>query len=142
MDYLPDIEKSLEINQSACSWTSRAISVLRERLRVNIKLHDPDRVIDSGEIFLFNHFARFETVIAHYLIHQETGAYCRSVASSEFFVEDNRFSRYIRGLGAVPNNHPKLLPFLAAEILRGRKVIIFPEGGMVKDRLVLAAQAA
>ena len=136
-DYLPDIAKSLEINQSACSWTVRALSAIKQRLGVNIKLHDPNRDIEQGQIFLFNHFARSETVITHYLIHQETGAYCRSVASAEFFVEDNKFSRYIRGLGAVPNNHPKLLPFLGAEILRGRKIVFFPEGGMVKDRLVV-----
>lgn len=136
-EFFPDIAKSLEINQSACTWTVRALTALKERLGVNIKLHDPDDIVHDGQIFLFNHFARFETVISHYLIHKETGAYCRSVASSEFFAEDNRFSRYIRGLGAVPNNHPKLLPFLAAEILRGRKIVIFPEGGMVKDRLVV-----
>jgi len=37
----------------------------------------------------------------------------------------------------VPNALPKLLPFLAAEVLCGRKVIVFPEGGMVKDRRVV-----
>ena len=136
-DFLPDIEKSLEINQSACSWTVRAITAIKQRLGINIKLHDPNDEITDGEIFLFNHFARSETVITHYLIHQETGAYCRSVASSEFFEEDTKFSRYIQGLGAVPNNHPNLLPFLATEILRGRKIVFFPEGGMVKDRLVV-----
>ncbi len=136
-DFFPDIAESLEINQSACTWAVRTLTALKTRLGVNIKLHDPDHIVHDGQIFLFNHFARFETVISHYLIHKETEAYCRSVASAEFFAEDSRFSRYIRGLGAVPNNHPKLLPFLAAEILRGRKIIIFPEGGMVKDRLVV-----
>ncbi|NQV55578.1 MAG: alpha/beta hydrolase, partial [Rhodospirillales bacterium] len=43
----------------------------------------------------------------------------------------------MRSVGAMPNNLPGLLPFLAAEILRGRKVVIFPEGGMVKDRRVI-----
>ena len=37
----------------------------------------------------------------------------------------------------MPNTYPRLLPFLAEEILKGRKVVVFPEGGMVKDRLVL-----
>ena len=81
-DFLPDIEKSLEINQSACAWTARALSILTERLGVNIKLHDPHGDIRTGQIFLFNHFARFETVVPQFLIHRETGAYCRSVASS------------------------------------------------------------
>ncbi|MDA1324684.1 MAG: alpha/beta fold hydrolase [Proteobacteria bacterium] len=136
-DYLPDIAKSLEINQSACAWTVKALTAIKQRLGTNIKLHDPNGDIKEGQIFLFNHFARSETVITHYLVHRESGAYCRSVASSEFFVEDNKFSRYIRGLGAVPNNHPNLLPFLAGEILHGRKIVFFPEGGMVKDRLVV-----
>ena len=46
--FLPDIEKSLEINQSACAWTVRALSVLKQRLSVNIKLHDPNGEIHSG----------------------------------------------------------------------------------------------
>ncbi len=37
----------------------------------------------------------------------------------------------------MPNDYPRLLPFLAEEVLRGRKVVVFPEGGMVKDRRVL-----
>ena len=43
----------------------------------------------------------------------------------------------MHGVGVVPNNEPGLLAFLAAEILRGRKVSVFPEGGMVKDRRIL-----
>lgn len=97
--------------------------------------HDEGQVAD-GEIFLFNHFARFETFIPQYLIYQEDGSYCRSLAAEEFFVEDDSFSNYLLSVGAVPNKYPRLMPFLAGEILRGRKVIIFPEGGMVKDRRV------
>lgn len=130
-------ERDLAINERACEWTVRAISALKARLKLNIKIHHKEGDLTSGEIFLFNHFARFETFIPQYLINAETGAYCRSIASSEFFDEDNAFSRYLLGLGAVPNTYPRLLPFLAEEILKGRKVVVFPEGGMVKDRLVL-----
>ncbi len=130
-------ERDLEISRPTCEWTVRAISVLTKRFGINVKLHHSEGQIASGQIFLFNHFARFETFIPQYLIYQETGAYSRSVAGADLFVRDDAFSRYLRALGAVPNNHPKLFPFLAAEILRGRKVVIFPEGGMVKDRRVL-----
>ncbi|WP_459943262.1 alpha/beta hydrolase, partial [Deferrisoma palaeochoriense] len=37
----------------------------------------------------------------------------------------------------LPNDEPGLLEFLAAEVLRGHRVVVFPEGGMVKDRRVL-----
>lgn len=125
------------IHPAACEWTMRAMSVLRNRVDINIKLHGDRDHIAQGDIFMFNHFARFETFIPQYLIALETGIYCRSVASAEFFVEDNALSKYLRALGGVPNNYARLLPFLAEEILRGGKVVIFPEGGMVKDRRVM-----
>ena len=132
-----DAGREFKISEQACDWTVRAISALRARLDIKVKMHHQQGQLETGEIFLFNHFARFETFIPQYLIHQETGAYCRSVASGEFFAEDNAFSRYLLSLGAVPNSYPKLLPFLADDILKGRKVIFFPEGGMVKDRRVI-----
>jgi len=126
----------LQINLATYAWTARIFSILKRFLRVNVELHHKD-VVEAGEIFLFNHFARFETFIPQCLIYQETGAFCRSVASSDFFHEPSAFSNYLLNVGAVPNDHPRLLPFLAEEVLRGRKVIVFPEGGMVKDRRVL-----
>ncbi len=113
------------------------MSILRQRLRVNVRLHHQEGQLEAGQIFLFNHFARFETFIPQYLIYQHTGAYSRSIASADLFSGDDAFANYLMKVGAVPNNYPRLLPFLAEEILRGRKVIVFPEGGLVKDRQVL-----
>ncbi|MDA0656606.1 MAG: alpha/beta fold hydrolase [Proteobacteria bacterium] len=124
----------LEIKTSTYDWCVKAFSVLQKRLGLNIKFHREDGQAEAGQIFLFNHFARFETVIPQYMIHTETGAYCRCVASKDMFAGDSGFTRFLFGVGAVPNDLPGLLPFLAAETLRGRKVIVFPEGGMVKDR--------
>jgi len=128
------------IRNQTCEWTIRAMTALRAKVDINIKMHGDRDHLAQGDIFMFNHFARFETFIPQYLIALETGVFCRSIASGEFFVEDNRFSRYLRALGGVPNDYERLLPFLAEEILRGGKVVIFPEGGMVKDRRVLAAE--
>ena len=119
----------------------RAFRTTRKLLKLNIKLHDDaqqpcHQTIEQGDIFLFNHFARFETFIPQYLIHAETGSYCRSIASSEFF-EDSRFAPFLRSIGVVPNDMPDLFPFIAKEILHGRKLVIFPEGGMVKDKRVV-----
>jgi esterase/lipase len=131
-----DLDDALEINPSTYEWSVRIVTILKKILRLNLKLHHKGQV-DAGDIFLFNHFARFETFIPQYLIYQETGALCRSLASKDFFVEGSAFSNYLLNVGTVPNDHPRLLPFLAEEILRGRKVIVFPEGGMVKDRRVM-----
>jgi acyl-CoA synthetase (AMP-forming)/AMP-acid ligase II/esterase/lipase/1-acyl-sn-glycerol-3-phosphate acyltransferase len=128
----------LRINESLYQWCVRAFSLLRRRLGINIKVHNADHHIQDGQIFLFNHFARFETIIPQYFIYQATGAYCRCVAAHKLFLGNETFAGFLRSCGAVPNNLPGLLPFLAAEILRGRKVIFFPEGSMIKDRKVVA----
>lgn len=123
-------------NQASIERTVRYMTRLQRALSLNIRIHRPYGQIDDGDIYLFNHFARFETFIPQYLIYKQSGTLSRSVASSEFFASP-ALGRYLRGVGAVPNNHPRLLPFLAVEILKGRKVVIFPEGGMVKDRRVI-----
>lgn len=129
---------------STYDWCVKAFRTTRKLLKLNIKLHDEPgqpckQTIEQGDIFLFNHFARFETFIPQYLIHAETGAYCRSIAASEFFA-DERFAAFLRSIGVVPNTMPDLFPFLAHELLHGRKLIIFPEGGMVKDKQVVDEQ--
>lgn len=115
----------------------RAFSFLHKRLGLNIKLHQADGKLDSGSIFLFNHFARLETIVPQYLIYRKTGAYCRTLGSRELFGGNASFTKFLLSIGGVPNDLEGLLPFLAAEILRGRKVVVFPEGGMIKDRRVV-----
>ena len=129
-----------EISTAAYQWSGRVFRLLERMLRLRISLDHQPRHLRDGEIFLFNHFARFETFIPQYLIYRETGAVCRSVAAPEFFVEGSPLSEYLRNVGAVPADHPRLLSFLGEEILRGRKVVIFPEGGMVKDHRVVGAR--
>jgi esterase/lipase len=129
--------EDLIINESTYQRCVRGFSFLQKRLNLDITLHDPAGAVESGQIFLFNHFARFETIVPQYLIYQETGAYCRTLASQEFFAGNGGFAKFLLSVGGMPNDMDGLLPFLAAEILGGRKVVVFPEGGMVKDRRVL-----
>ncbi|MFK5951276.1 MAG: alpha/beta hydrolase [Methylococcales bacterium] len=125
-----------DINQTIYNRSIQLFSAVKNLLSVDIKLHADTQVL-QGDIFLFNHFSRFETFIPQFLIFEETGAYCTSIASGEFFAEDNVLSSYLKHLGVFPHDHPRLFAMLAGQILRGRKVIIFPEGGMVKDHRVI-----
>lgn len=125
------------LNPTAYQWTGRFMRFLRRVLKVNIRLHHDEGQVETGDIFVFNHFARFETFIPQYLFWEHCGAQCRSIADRDLFSGNDRFASYLQGVGAVPNDHPHLLSLLAAEVLRGRKIIVFPEGGMVKDRQVL-----
>jgi hypothetical protein len=109
---------------------------VRSMLGVKMKLHAQDQA-EQGDIFLFNHFSRFETFIPQIMLYEKTGVYSCAVASSEFFDSDTALSRYLKHSGVFPHDHPRLFPLLASQIFRGRKVIIFPEGGMVKDHRVM-----
>ena len=132
-----DIRPAPEINETTYEWCVRAFSLLHDRLGINLKVHGADGKLEDGQIFLFNHFARFETIIPQYIIHKATGSFCRCVAASELFEGSDSVAKFLRSVGAVPTDHPGLLSFLTAEILRGRKVIVFPEGRMIKDRHVV-----
>ncbi len=138
---MTDQPEKPEISDKVYDFCVKAFRTTRKLLKLNIKLHretnngiDP---VEHGDIFLFNHFARFETFIPQYLIHEATGAYCRSVASAEFFEGDDRFSQFLYSIGVIPNDMPHLFSFLVREILHGRKMVVFPEGGMVKDKQVV-----
>lgn len=104
---------------------------------LKIHIHADDEVLEEGQIFVFNHFARFETVIPVYIFYERLKRFTRTIADHELFTFNDSLSRFLRGAGAVPNDMPGLLPFLAAELLKGHKVVIFPEGRMVKSKQVM-----
>jgi len=128
-----------DIDINAYEWSVRLFRSVKKVLSVNLKLHATDQV-EKGDIFLFNHFSRFETFIPQYLIYEKTNRYSCAIASAEFFKKDTALAKYLRHVGVFPHNHPRLFPILAEQVFRGRKVIIFPEGGMVKDRNVVDEQ--
>lgn len=111
-------------------------SAVKNLLSVKLELYADAQVL-QGDIFLFNHFSRFETFIPQFLIFEKTGAFSCAIASGEFFHEDNMLANYLKQVGVFPHDHPRLFAILASQILRGRKVIVFPEGGMVKDHRVI-----
>ena len=133
------LPEDMVLNERVFARYMRLVDVVYRRTGLKIHVDQRDQALEDGDIYLFNHFTRFETVIAPYIIHRETGKLVRSVAYHGLFDVHDTLTRIIRQSGAVPTNMPRLLPFLAEEILRGRKVIIFPEGGLVKNKHVLDA---
>lgn len=122
------------INPSTYEWTFRAMSVLFRILKLNLRVHGDQTLWRQGDIYLFNHFARFETFIPQYIIYKNTGKYTRSIAGKEFFKPEDAFSKYLIELGGVPTNAKNLKLLLSSEVFHGRKLLAFPEGGIVKDR--------
>ncbi len=136
MNKIPYPDNWYDIDTTLYNSSVKVFNTVKKMLGVKMKLH-ADTQIQQGDIFLFNHFSRFETFIPQFLIFEETGAYSCAIASGEFFEEDTVLAKYLKSVGVFPHDHNRLFPLLAAQVLRGRKVIIFPEGGMVKDRDVI-----
>ena len=139
MNKTPYPDDWFDINTTLYNRSVKVMGTVKKMLSVNLKLH-ADTQVQQGDIFLFNHFSRFETFIPQFLIFEQTGAYCCAIAAGEFFEEDTVLAKYLKKVGVFPHDHQRLFPLLAAQVLRGRKVIIFPEGGMVKDHRVMDRQ--
>ena len=75
--------RDYSINQPFYQWSVRAFSIVQKRVGMKIAVHAAPDVMQDGQIFLFNHFARFETLIPQYFIYKATGAYCRCVAERD-----------------------------------------------------------
>lgn len=136
---LPEIGQLIEpeqyqINPKTIHWTARVITLLFKMFKLNLRIHGDESLWRQGDIYLFNHFARFETFIPQYIIYQKTGKFTRSIAGKEFFRPNDVFSRYLIELGGVPTNAKNLKLLMSSEIFHGRKMLAFPEGGIVKDR--------
>ncbi len=136
MSKIPYPDNWYDINTKLYNRSVKVMSTVKKVLGVKLKLH-ADTQVQQGDIFLFNHFSRFETFIPQFLIFEQTGAYSCAIGAGEFFEEDNVLAKYLRNVGVFPHDHDRLFPLLAAQVLRGRKVIIFPEGGMIKDHRVM-----
>lgn len=126
----------IKVKDSTYARYMSVMDTVRNHLHIFLQTTQQNNALAMGDIFLFNHFTRFETALPPYLIFKKTNQITRSVAHHSLFKVPG-LGNHLRAAGAVPSNMPGLLPFLAKEILRGRKVVIFPEGGMVRDKKVL-----
>lgn len=125
------------LNETAYRRYMRLAHRAGQLIGMTLELTGHPRSLQNGQIFLFNHFTRFETTIPPYMLYHHTGAICRSVAHSGLFDVHRALTSFLWDGGCLPSKMPGLLPTLAREILHGRKVVIFPEGGLVRDKKVL-----
>jgi len=123
------------INEKRYRLTYKAISFLLKISPLDLRIHDLEDKDKNGTIFLFNHFTRFETFIPQYILYDRQKVLCRAIADHNLF-GDHMLGDYLKSVGAIPNNIKQIMEYLVDETNLGRKLIIFPEGGMIKDRKV------
>lgn len=127
--------KDYEINEQAYRLTYTALKLLLKISPLKVNIYHLEEKAKSGTIFLFNHYTRFETFIPQYILYGDAKAHCRAVADKELFSE-SLMGDYLRSVGALPDHLENLMDYMVDESNCGRKLVIFPEGGMIKDRKV------
>jgi esterase/lipase/1-acyl-sn-glycerol-3-phosphate acyltransferase len=109
------------------------ISLMLRVFNLHINLKNYNDTLKSGDIFLFNHFIRAETALPQYILYcADPNIKCYAVAHASFF-KIWWLGPIVRKLGAIPHNHPRLMHLLTEKLSEGYKVVIFPQGRMVKD---------
>lgn len=99
-------------------------------MKVNSNIGEKAEVAD---IFLFNHFLRSETVIVCDILERVTGKYPLAIAFHRLFELPLGIGRFINTF-AIKDNSPTVIDECVLGVLSGRKLVIFPEGGIVRSK--------
>ncbi len=127
--------EDFKINEQRYRLTYSALKLLIKLSPLKVNIHNLEDQGRKGSIFLFNHFTRFETFIPQYILYGKEEAFCRAVADSSLF-DEGKLGDYLRSVGAIPDNLHNMMDYMVDEINAGHKLVIFPEGAMIKDRKV------
>jgi len=117
--------------------TKWALDIATKLIKANIRVHNIDHVKDDMAIvYVVNHFTRLETVLLPYILHKYTGKEIWSLAAAELFV--GKIGEYLLSMGNVSTKDPDRDKIIVNALLTGEHPwIIFPEGGMIKDKKVV-----
>lgn len=122
--------------------TKWALDIATKLIKANIRVHNIDQIKDDMAIvYVVNHFTRLETILLPYILHKYTGKEIWSLAAAELFV--GRIGEYLLSMGNVSTQDPDRDKIIVNSLLTGEHPwIIFPEGGMIKDKKVVDQKGA
>jgi hypothetical protein len=72
----------------------RAFQAAEDYLGIKLFIHAEEGVLESGQIFLFNHFARFETVIPAYVFYKRLNVFTRTIADQNLFRVNDKLDNF------------------------------------------------
>lgn len=121
----------------SAKWT---LDVITRLVKANVRVHNAEVFQpDMSAICVINHFTRLETLLLPYYLNKHTGLEFWSLAASELF--KGRLAGYLNALYAVSTKDPDRDKFIVHSLLSGKNPwIIFPEGGMIKDKKVVDSE--
>jgi len=124
------------VNRHAYLASGHVIALMQAISKVNVTIHGRENIPAGSLIFVVNHFTRIETFLLPYHIYHLTQRPVWSLADSNLF--SGAFGQLLEALGAVSTTAPHRDRDIIKSLLTGEaNWIIFPEGCMVKDKLIV-----
>ena len=117
--------------------TKWALDIATKLIKADVRVHNIEQIKDDMAIvYVVNHFTRLETILLPYILHKYTGKEIWSLAAAELFV--GKIGEYLLSMGNVSTQNPDRDKIIVNSLLTGEHPwIIFPEGGMIKDKKVV-----
>lgn len=124
------------MNRHAYLASGHVIALMQALSKVNVNIHGRENIPAGSLIFVVNHFTRIETFLLPYHIYHLTHRPVWSLASHKMF--SGAFGQLLEAVGAVSIKAPQRDQLMVKSLLTGEaNWIIFPEGCMVKDKLIV-----
>lgn len=124
------------MNRRAYLTSGHAIALPESLSRLRINVHGRENLSAAPTIFVVNHFTRIETLLLPFHIYSLTQRPVWSLADAGLF--RGTFGNLLDALGAVSTKAPDRDRLMVKSLLTGEaNWVIFPEGCMVKDKLIL-----
>ena len=113
------------------------LKALQALLRLRIHLTGKEH-LNSGRptLFVCNHFTRMETAILPWVLYEHTGRIHASLAHDALFF--GAFGKWLRAAQVIPTKEPGRNELITHDLITGKRDwVIYPEGGLVKNRKVM-----
>ena len=75
--------------------STKVFQAAEDYLGIKLFVHAKEGVLESGQIFLFNHFARFETVIPAYILYKRLNVFTRTIADHNLFGVNDTLDNFL-----------------------------------------------
>lgn len=123
-------------NRHAHLATGHVIGLMKALSKIKVNIHGKEHIPAGSLIFVVNHFTRIETILLPYHIYNLTESPVWSLADANLFT--GVLGQLLETVGAVSTRAPHRDRVIVKSLLTGEaNWIIFPEGYMVKDKLIV-----
>jgi esterase/lipase/1-acyl-sn-glycerol-3-phosphate acyltransferase len=117
-------------------YTSLVMNLLEKILGTKFSVTGIENLSDQPTMFVANHFTRSETFFVPYIIYKKTSKQSRTLADSKLYF--GILGKFLNSVGTISTKNEKRDNIILGDLIKGlNNWIIYPEGSMVKNKLII-----